>query len=188
MSLLIYGQIPDFNKKISTVRSRGIALIPILQNLGQFENRYPNGLSDEILGNCDTKISMSITDTLTAEYFCDLIGVSTVETTSIKKSNSIEGDIEEFGQKNISTQKRNLLNIDEILRIPSNKLLVSIRGNKPLLLDKIIYSEHPLAAKLKDSPITEYTPKWTKSQVLKEQKQSNKMQNKKKPKISWETF
>ncbi len=27
------GQIPDFNKKISTVRSRGIALIPILQNL-----------------------------------------------------------------------------------------------------------------------------------------------------------
>lgn len=36
------GQIPDFNKKISTVRSRGLALIPILQNLGQFENRYPN--------------------------------------------------------------------------------------------------------------------------------------------------
>lgn len=27
------GQIPDFNKKISTVRSRGLALIPILQNL-----------------------------------------------------------------------------------------------------------------------------------------------------------
>jgi len=27
------GQIPDFNKKISTVRSRGISLIPILQNI-----------------------------------------------------------------------------------------------------------------------------------------------------------
>ena len=33
MSLQIYGQIPDFNKKISTVRSRGIALIPIIQNV-----------------------------------------------------------------------------------------------------------------------------------------------------------
>lgn len=33
MNLPTYGQIPDFNKKISTVRSRGIALIPILQNL-----------------------------------------------------------------------------------------------------------------------------------------------------------
>lgn len=52
------GQIPDFNKKISTVRSRGLALIPILQNLGQFENRYPDGLSDEIIGNTDTRISM----------------------------------------------------------------------------------------------------------------------------------
>lgn len=52
------GQIPDFNKKISTVRSRGIALIPILQNLGQFQNRYPDGLSDEIIGNTDTRISM----------------------------------------------------------------------------------------------------------------------------------
>ena len=36
------GQSPDFNKKISTVRSRGIALIPIVQNLGQLQNRYPN--------------------------------------------------------------------------------------------------------------------------------------------------
>lgn len=163
-----------------------------MQNLGQFQNRYPNGLSDEILGNCDTKISMSITDTLTAEYFCSILGISTIETLSIRKSNSFEGNIEEYGQKNISTQKRNLLNIDEILRIPSNKLLVSIRGNKPLLLDKIIYSEHPLAVKLKDSPITNYNPKWTKTTILKKQKQDTEKDNKKidktKPKISWETF
>ena len=52
------GQIPDFNKKISTVRSRGIGLIPIFQNLGQFENRYPNKVSDEIMGNCDTRLGM----------------------------------------------------------------------------------------------------------------------------------
>ena len=38
MNLQIYGQIPDFNKKISTVRSRGIALIPILQNFGKLQN------------------------------------------------------------------------------------------------------------------------------------------------------
>ena len=70
-------------------------------------------------------------------------GVSTVETESIKKDAGIEGKLE-FGQKNISTLKRNLLNADEILRIPHNKLLVNIRGNKPLMLDKMIYTEHPL--------------------------------------------
>lgn len=52
------GQIPDFNKKISTVRSRGVHLIPILQNLGQFNNRYPDGLSDEIMGNCDVRLGL----------------------------------------------------------------------------------------------------------------------------------
>lgn len=94
---------------------------------------------------------------------CDLIGVSTAETTSIKKSNSIEGDLEEYGQKSISAFQRNLLNKDEILRLPTTKLLGILRGNKALLLDKMRYTEHPLAKKLKDSSIYDYTPNWTKN-------------------------
>lgn len=60
MSSQIYGQnaIVDFNKKISTVRSRSLAIIPIFQNIGQIQNRYPNGLSDEIIGNCDTRLGL----------------------------------------------------------------------------------------------------------------------------------
>ncbi len=187
------SQIPDFNKKISTVRSRGIGLIPILQNLGQFQNRYPDGLSDEIIGNCDTRIDMGITDTLTAQYFCDLIGVSTVESTSIKKSNSLEGDIEEYGQKNISTLKRNLLNIDEILRLPSNELIVNLRGNKPIILEKMIYKEHSLSRKLKDSPISDYKPNWTKnlnSKIVVKEKHTDNISKKpkEKSKIDWNSF
>lgn len=43
------GEIPDFNKKISTVRSRGISLIPIIQNIGQIKNRYPGDSWQEII-------------------------------------------------------------------------------------------------------------------------------------------
>ena len=86
-------------------------------------------------------------------------GVATAETQSIKKDVGIDGDLE-FGQKNISTLKRNLLNADEILRMPHNKLLVNIRGNKPLILDKMIYTEHPLAKKMKDIPVSNYKPIW----------------------------
>lgn len=133
-----------------------------------------------------------MTDALTAQYFCDLIGVSTVETTSVKKSNSIEGDIEEFGQKSISTLKRNLLNLDEILRIDTKKLLVNLRGNKPLLLDKMIYTEHHLAKKLKDSSIFEYKPNWTKNipeQVHKGEVKSDKENiSENKNIIDWTTF
>ena len=133
---------------------------------------------------------MGTTDVLTAEYFCSLIGVSTVETTSIRKANSIEGDIEEYGQKNISTLKRNLLNVDEILRIPSTKLLVNLRGNKPLLLDKMIYKEHPLSHKLKDNPISEYNPNWVKNvnQKVPVKEKNTEKEDEDKEKISWDNF
>ena len=127
---------------------------------------------------------MGTTDVLTAEYFCSLIGVSTVETTSIRKANSIEGDIEEYGQKSISTLQRNLLNVDEILRIPSTKSIINLRGNKPLLLDKMIYKEQ------KNSPVSEYNPKWVKNiptNVPVKEKSTEKTV-KKKEKLGWNNF
>ena len=127
--------------------------------MARLNNRYPNGLGDEILGNTDLKLNLGTTDTLTAKYFCDLLGVATAETQSIKKEVGIDGELE-FGQKNISTLERNLLNNDEIIRIPSLKLLVIIRGNKPLLLDKMIYKEHPLAKQLQDVSVLTYIPDW----------------------------
>lgn len=100
--------------------------------------------------------------------------MSTAESQSIKKDAGIEGELE-FGQKNISTLKRNLLNADEILRIPHNELLVNIRGNKPLMLDKMIYTEHPLAQKLKEVPVNNYKPNWSTEKVV---KNSDKIINK----------
>ena len=113
----------------------------------------------------------------------------------MKKSNSIEGDIGEYGQKNVSTLKRNLLNIDEIMRLPANKLLVILRGNKPLLLDKMFYKTHPLAKKLKDSSIYDYNPAWTKNNPVVNAKNTENTEkkeitkdNKKKAKLSFDTF
>ena len=38
--------------------------------------------------------------------------------------------------------------------------MVIIRGNKPLLLQKMIYTEHPLAKKLQDVSVLTYIPDW----------------------------
>ena len=134
-------------------------------------------------------LGLGTTDILTAQFFCDLIGVSTAENISIKKENSLEGEIGEFGQKNISTLQRNLLNKDEILRLPTTKLLAILRGNKPLLLDKMRYTEHPLAQKLKDSSIYEYKPEWTKNiNVEHIPKVNNKKITRRKEKRSFDNF
>ncbi len=180
------GQIPEFNKKISTVRSRDINLIPIVQNIGQFQNRYPNGLAEEIIGNCDTRLCLAANDVLTADYFSSLLGVSTVENQSIKTEAGIDGALN-LGQKNVGSIKRNLLNSDEILRLSANKLLVNLRGNKPLLLDKMIYTEHPLASELKDNPISEYMPSWNKKNEMILKKDIKEFLDKKQ-KIEWNMF
>ncbi|MDO5555233.1 MAG: type IV secretory system conjugative DNA transfer family protein [Clostridia bacterium] len=86
------GAIPDFNKKISTCRSRNIAIIPIIQNIAQIKNRYPQDVWQEIIGNCDTRVCLGCTDTLTAEYISDLLGVSTAESQSIRKEAGIDGE------------------------------------------------------------------------------------------------
>lgn len=44
--------------------------------------------------------------------------------------------------------------------MPSTELMVIIRGNKPLLLQKMIYTEHPLAKKLQDVSVLTYIPDW----------------------------
>lgn len=61
--------------------------------------------------------------------------------------------------------------------MPTLKLIVNLRGNKPLLLDKVIYTEHPLSKKLKDSFISDYKPNWTKNHPdkikIKEKRRNN---------------
>lgn len=85
------------------------------------------------------------------------------------------------------------MNKDEILRIPSSKLIVNIRGNKPILLDKMIYTEHPLSSKLKDSSITNYIPEWTKNNATDEPRKKINKNNTtdadiERRKITWENF
>ena len=72
----------------------------------------------------------------------------------------------------------------------ATQLLVILRGNKPLLLDKMRYTEHPLAKKLKDSPISEYNPKWVKNlpKKIPVNEKKNENQSKKKQQIDWDTF
>lgn len=49
------GKIPDFDKKISTSRSRKISFSVILQNLDQLEAIYDKS-HETIIGNCDTHV------------------------------------------------------------------------------------------------------------------------------------
>ena len=152
------GKIPDFEKKLSTMRSRGINTAIIFQSIAQLKNRYHNDVWQELLGNCDSKLCMGCNEIMTAEYVSNLLGVATVENDSIRKENGFDGYLT-YGNVNIAVAKRNLINPDELIKLDNNKLIIIIRGKKPLIAFKYDYSEHTLSKEMKEIIIEEYKEK-----------------------------
>ncbi len=154
------GQIPDFTKKISTIRSRGISVAVIFQNLAQMKNRYPNEQWQEIIGNCDTQLFLGCTDELTAKFISDRTGEITIGvSTKMKNLNTwrVSDYTSEYRESN-SIGKRKLLTQDEVLRLPIDKALIILRGQKVLKVDKFDYSLHPTSKKLTKSKASEHIP------------------------------
>lgn len=57
--------------------------------------------------------------------------------------------------ENIATNKRNLMNPDELLKLDNNKEIVIVRGRKPFICNKYDYSKHIEAIKMEDMTIEE---------------------------------
>lgn len=156
------GKIPDFTKKISTIRSRNISVSVIFQNVAQLENRYPNNQWQEILGNCDTQLFLGCTDAMTAEFISDRTGEVTVGVNSHSKSLNTwrVSDYTPEYKETSSTGKRKLLTPDEVLRIPLEEALIILRGQKVLRVHKFDYSLHPESKKLIPCSASNHVPKW----------------------------
>lgn len=174
------GRIPDFEKKISTVRSRGINLSVIFQNLAQLQNRYPSGTWEEILGNCDAQFFLGCTDQVTAEYISKRTGIMTVEVSSTqvqRKSIALTQSAPTYNSTE-SIGKRMLLEPDEVLRLDGDVCLLIARGCKVMKLKKFDYAEHPDAKELTTKLISEYVPYRARKKMEEEQaEQSETMEN-----------
>ena len=137
------GQIPDFDKKISTSRSRRISFNVILQNLDQLENLYKDSY-ETIMANCDTHLFLGSNSQKTAEYFSKQLGEITVWDESISVSES-KGKEEKGKSESKSTNKfsRPLMTPDEIRRLGDDECIIIEKGVKPILAQKYYYFKEP---------------------------------------------
>lgn len=154
------GTIPDFARKLSTCRSRLIQVCMVMQSLGQIQNRYPNNLWAEIIGNADTQLMLGCTDELTAEYISTRSGDMTIEvnsTMTVRRSIAVAQVIPQYRHTE-GQGKRRLLTPDEVLRLPNDELLVIMRGQKVLRAEKFDYTGHPYAKNIRHCHILDYVP------------------------------
>ena len=140
------GQIPDFDKKISTSRSRGISFSVILQNLDQLEAVYEKSY-ETIMGNCDTHVFLGSNSYKTVEYFSKQLGEKTIERDSI----SINRDRQNWKTgKSVSDQvmARALMTPDELRRLDNDLCIIFEKGIKPVKAQKYYYFKHHMAKEM----------------------------------------
>jgi type IV secretion system protein VirD4 len=144
------GKIPDFDKKISTSRSRKISFSVILQNLDQLEAVYEKS-HETIIGNCDTTIFLGSNSQKTVEYFSKELGEKTVS----RDSWSVNKDKHMWKQgfsKSDQIMARALMTPDELRRLDNDLCIIFEKGIKPIKAQKYYYFKYKGTDKL----ISEY--------------------------------
>ncbi len=166
------GTIPDLSRRLSVIRSRNISMSCVFQNLAGLQNRYPQNLWQEILGNCDVQLFLGCTDPLTAEFVSSRTGLASVAVSSQSKQLGtwrISNYTPEFRETS-GVGKRPVLTPDEVLRLPIDQALVIIRGKKILKVDKMDYSKHPEYPKLHSCKASAHIPEWRRMEMEKSRK------------------
>lgn len=139
------GKIPDFDKKISTSRSRKISFSVILQTVDQLEAVYEKSY-ETIMGNCDTHLFLGSNSFKTLEYFSKQLGEKTIGRDSI----SINRDRQNWKTgKSVSDQvmARALMTPDELRRLDNDLCIIYEKGVKPVKANKFYYFKHPEMSK-----------------------------------------
>ena len=146
------GRIPDFDKKISTSRSRKISFSVIIQNLDQIEAVYKENY-ETIMGNCDTHLFLGSNSQKTLEYFSKALGEMTIKRDSI----SVNRDKDRWKQGTSESEQvlaRALLTPDELRRLDSDLCIIYEKGIKPIKANKYYYFDYPTANIPKRYPLS----------------------------------
>jgi len=144
------GHIPDFDKKISTSRSRKISFSVILQNLDQLEAVYEKA-NETIIGNCDTHVFLGSNSQKTVEYFSKQLGEKTIS----RNNHSVNRD-KDFWKTGSSDSDqimaRALMTPDELRRMDNDLCIIFEKGIKPIKANKYYYFKYPEAKLVEKYP------------------------------------
>ncbi len=131
------GTIPDFEKKLATMRKYEISCTIILQNLAQLKTMYKDAW-ESITGNCDSFLFLGGQEQTTLEYVSKKLGKKTILTRGTSNSKGGHGSHSE----NYNNKGRDLMSPDEISRMDNKNCILFIRGLFPFFGEKYDYPKH----------------------------------------------
>lgn len=133
--------LPDnYLSLLSSMRSRNISSIIIIQNFAQIKAKYKDNLWENIPGNCDTLLYLGGNEQSTHEYVSKSLGEGTYDKSTTSESRGKNGSF----SKSYDKFGRKLLTESEVREIDNKKCLIFIRGFKPIQDFKYDTFSHPL--------------------------------------------
>ncbi len=129
----------DFTSLLTTMRSRNISSVIIVQNMTQIKKLFKDDW-ETISGNCDTLIYLGGNEQSTHKYISESLGKMTIDKKSSSESKGKSGSV----SNSMDVLGRELLMADEVRKLSRRKCVVFIRGFDPVIDDKINTSRHPL--------------------------------------------
>ncbi len=146
------GTIPDFDRKIATVRSRDLNIHIIVQDIAQLKNRYPYTF-ETLLSNCATHICLGINDPDTAKYYSAISGEATVKVKT-EQHDAVEPVLRIGGLRHSTGDgKRPVYTPDELMRMTPNQLLLKFQYKNAMIANKFGYPEHPWSKEFVEAPV-----------------------------------
>jgi type IV secretion system protein VirD4 len=127
------GTIPGFERLIATIRSRGISVSVIIQNIAQLKARYKDSW-ETIMGNCDSTLFLGGGEASTTELISKRIGKSTIDTRDTSESKGMNGSY----TISIRTAARDLLDPAELAKLDDDECIYLLRGIDPFHSKKIV--------------------------------------------------
>ena len=144
------GIIPDWAKKMSTIRSRAISAVMITQDFTQLKQNYKETWPT-ILNNCGALVTLGINEMETADWISKRIGETSIEVESTSESEVAGRKKKDLVKKNsIGVGKRSLFTSSEIFEIGQDNNLVIIAGRNPIFSNKTPYTIFKDSEKLRD--------------------------------------
>jgi type IV secretion system protein VirD4 len=128
----------DFDKILSVMRSRGVSVSIILQNLAQLKALFEKQW-ESIVGNCDEFVYLGGNEQSTHKYVSELMGKETLDTNTYGKSSGRSGNY----STNYQITGRELMTPDEVRMLDNRYAILFIRGERPVLDDKFDILRHP---------------------------------------------
>ena len=132
------GKIPMFEILITTIRSRLMSCIIMLQTQSQLKTNYKDA-AETITGNCDTEIFLGGKEKTTVKDIEESLGDETIDLYNESRTYSAQ----DSSGINYNKVGRKLKNIFEIKTMDRDKCIVQISGLPPFFSDKYKPEMHP---------------------------------------------